>query len=290
MIPAAEAADLSSCFGLGVAGNFAGHLEQAGEAGDFSGVDAAAEAPKGLFPWFVPHEPGFLGEFPISDCELVIPGSDQPLNLQIEPEAGVVCSVEYAAGAVRRLTPTFVAAFNDCSIRRDGAAKISEKKNWGACSKGFAARGFAVNELDRDGATAQLRIASYLRRGGEVFEYGIDSAVAHYSYYGATLLDWIVDRLNNQTGEGPLEDVGAQLVACGSPDHVLIGIGATRYTEFGESNFLEAGDESVVVVYDGSAHTAAEVAAAVGSGSELSAASVLTQLVTRSPGDAERPT
>jgi hypothetical protein len=41
--------ELRSWFGFGVAGNFAGHLDQAGEAVDFATV-AAEGAPKGIFP------------------------------------------------------------------------------------------------------------------------------------------------------------------------------------------------------------------------------------------------
>jgi hypothetical protein len=40
------------------------------------------------------------------------------------------------------------------------------------------------------------------------------------------------------------------MVACGRPDTVLIGIGATRYTALGESTYLQPGDEAIVRVYD----------------------------------------
>ena len=73
-----------------------------------------------------------------------------------------------------------------------------------------------------------------------------------YSYYGEVLLDWIVERLANQKGSPgtPLEDVGALMVSAGHPDRVLIGIGATRYTAYGESTYLRPGDEGIVRVYD----------------------------------------
>jgi hypothetical protein len=80
----------------------------------------------------------------------------------------------------------------------------------------------------------------------------VDSPLLGYSYYGEVLLDWITERLANQKGspETPLEDVGALMVASGHPSNVLIGIGATRYTELGESTFLQPGDEAIVRVYD----------------------------------------
>ncbi len=43
--------------GLGVAGNFAGHLEQAGEEADFAKVKTVeAVQPKAIFPFYVPAE------------------------------------------------------------------------------------------------------------------------------------------------------------------------------------------------------------------------------------------
>ena len=53
--------DLRGWFGFGVAGNFAGHLEQAGEAVDFTNVESAGNAPKGIFPWYVPGYDVLLG-------------------------------------------------------------------------------------------------------------------------------------------------------------------------------------------------------------------------------------
>jgi hypothetical protein len=40
------------------------------------------------------------------------------------------------------------------------------------------------------------------------------------------------------------------MVAAGHPGRVLIGIGATRYTSYGESTYLKPGDEGIVRVYD----------------------------------------
>lgn len=279
-----DAQDARTWFGFGVAGNFAGHLAQAGEAADFVSVGGDDTAPKGIFPFYVPGGSTFLAQFPVSSDTITLPVSDEPLNLQIEPEAAVVFDVAYAEdGSVLALSPVAIGAFNDCSIRRPGAKKISEKKNWGPASKGLAARLFPVTDLRADGATAPLRIASFLRRDGQAHAYGQDSPVLGYSYYGDQLVDWIVERLAHQTGspETPLEDVGALLRAAGSPARVLVGIGATRYTEVGESTFLVAGDDSVVVVYDETVNTPEQVAEAVREGREhdLDAASVLTQRV-----------
>ncbi len=246
--------ELRSWFGFGVAGNFAGHLEQAGEADDFVNVASEGTAPKGIFPWYAPGYDSFLGEFPLSSERILLPAeSDGPLNLQIEPEVGLACRVKWNGDTVASLEPFALGAFNDCSIRRPGAPKISYKKNWGPASKGVAGEFFEISDLTPDGPTAALRLVCYLRGAdGQVHEYGVDSPLLGYSYYGEVLLDWIVERLANQKGspDTPLEDVGALMVASGRPEHVLIGIGATRYTALGESTYLKAGDQAIVQVYD----------------------------------------
>jgi len=243
-------------FGFGVAGNFAGHLEQAGEAVDFTNVESKGDAPKGIFPWYAPGHDSFLGEFPLSHDALIVPktmAADGPLNLQIEPEVGLACHVVWDGDTVVTLQPFALGAFNDCSIRRPNARKISDKKNWGPASKGVAREFFMVGDLTPDGPTATLRLLCHLRTAdGAHHEYGVDSPLLGYSYYGEVLLDWIIERLANQKGspDTPLEDVGALMVACGRPRTVLIGIGATRYTALGESTYLKPGDEAIVRVYD----------------------------------------
>lgn len=277
--------DLRRAAGIGVAGNFAGHLEQAGEAADFARVAAAPEAPKGIFPWYVPGMDTFLGGFPLAHDRLRRPPADDgPVNLQIEPEVGVLCRIAYAPdGGVEAISPVAVGAFNDCSIRRPGAPKISHKKNWGPASKGVARRMFPVTDLSADGPTAGFRLACMLVRDGEVHEYGVDSPLPGYSYYGERLLDWLAARLRAQAGGPgtPLEPVGDYLAAAGRPETALVGIGATRYTPLGQSTFLEPGDQSVVVVYDARSVAPEAVRAAVAAGAEdaLPDASVLRQTV-----------
>ena len=255
--------EMRNWFGLGVAGNFAGHLEQAGEAADFVSVVSEGTAPKGIFPWYAPGSDTFLGEYPLSSDQILLPPEvDGPLNLQIEPEVGLACRVKWNGDTVASLEPFALGAFNDCSIRRPGAAKISHKKNWGPASKGVAAQFFEISDLTPDGPTATLRLACFLRGAdGQEHAYGVDSPLLGYSYYGEVLLDWVVERLANQKGspDTPLEDVGALMVASGHPEHVLIGIGATRYTELGASTYLQGEDQAVVRVYDTAADAASEL-------------------------------
>lgn len=254
--------DMRNWFGFGVAGNFAGHLEQAGEDADFVNVSSEGTAPKGIFPWYAPGTDSFLSEFPLSTDAVVLPNqTDGPLNLQIEPEVGLACQVVWDGDTVVTLRPFALGAFNDCSIRRPGAPKISHKKNWGPASKGVAPTFFDISDLTPDGPTATLRLVCYLHSDGEEHAYGVDSPLIGYSYYGEVLLDWIVERLANQKGspDTPLEDVGALMVASGHPENVLIGIGATRYTPLGESTFLKPGDRAIVRVYDTESDASSEL-------------------------------
>lgn len=249
--------------GFGVAGNFAGHLEQAGEAVDFVNVTAAAGAPKGMFPFYLPGRDSYLGTFPVSFDRIETPTAD--CNLQIEPEVGLLCELRYESGRVVEVRPRAFGAYNDCSIRREGARKISEKKNWGPNSKGLARIMIELTDLGPDSNANAYRLASFLVRDGVTTAYGVDSPLLGYSYWSTRLLDWTVDRLANQRGsdETPLEPIGDYLAEAGHPESAVIGVGATRYTEFGETTFLRSGDRSVVVVYNGERYSPTEIHDAV---------------------------
>lgn len=143
--------DLRDSFGIGVAGNFAGHLEQAGEDRDFVAVAASPAAPKGIFPFYARAATNYLADYPISSTRIAWTTVG---DLQIEPELAVICSIDYdGTGLATSLKPQTVAAFNDCSARRPNADKISEKKNWGADSKGLAA-----SPSTKSSATAPRRL------------------------------------------------------------------------------------------------------------------------------------
>lgn len=242
--------DFRDAIGIGVAGNFTGHLEQAGEASDFVNVAVTdASAPKGIFPFYVPGARGhFLGCYPVSSNEIALP--DDAQDLQIEPEVALHCELEYAGDRIAAVLPQRFGAHNDCSIRREGAKKISEKKNWGERSKGTAAKMLELDRFAPGGALDHYRIASWLERDGELHAYGVDSEVTGYSYFYEQLLEWLIEKLNEQPDEGPLESISSWLEVAGHPREALISVGATRYTPFGESTFLAAGDRSIVAVYD----------------------------------------
>ncbi|MEG9500188.1 DUF5718 family protein [Mannheimia indoligenes] len=248
--------------GLGVAGNFAGHLEQAGEAADFVKVKTVeAVQPKAIFPFYIPAENlgdyQFLSTYPLSNTAINFPTDAD--NLQIEPEIALICTIGYQDNQVVSLTPTHFAAYNDCSIRRPNANKICEKKNWGASSKGLSATLLELDNFNEGGRLDNYNIACFHKRNGELNAYGIDSPAVEYSYFHQKLLDWIVDRMNNQPDEGPMNNIAEMLKQANYPTKAIISIGATRYTPFGETNFLQVGDMSMVVVYNAKKYSHSQI-------------------------------
>jgi hypothetical protein len=93
-------------------------------------------------------------------------------------------------------------------------------------------------------------LTSFIKRDGEVIQYGEDSELLGYSYFYGKLNDWMVDKLNTQKDYGPLEDLNELILKAKKPEKLLISIGATRYTKFGETHFLQKGDVIYVVVYN----------------------------------------
>ncbi|PST96136.1 hypothetical protein C9I87_06245 [Photobacterium iliopiscarium] len=255
----------NQCIGFGVAGNFAGHLEQAGEAADFVTV-AVKEVtqPKAIFPFYLPNiNSGLLATYPLSSTNITPPNDAD--NLQIEPEVALVCDVIYSTDVndghqtVSALIPRQFGAYNDCSIRKPHAKKISEKKNWGANSKGISDHLITIDHFSVGGVLDSYRIASFHCRDGEIHRYGEDSAVIGYSYFHNTLLDWIIERMNHQQDVGSTENIAELLAQSQYPTQAVISIGATRYTPYGETHFLQTGDTSIVVVYDGNRYNAEEI-------------------------------
>ncbi len=239
--------------GFGIAGNFALHLEQAGELEDFKDVESDDEnGPKGMFPFYLPGVEGQLGEFPLCSETILLP--KEPANVQAEPEVALICELSYKDGQVSTIKPTHFAAYNDCSIRKAGAKKISEKKNWGASSKGLSQQLITIDKFEPGGVMEQWRIASFLRRDDEVMRYGEDVELTGYSYFYDKLSQWMKRQINTQQNKGPLEPLLEYIKTCGCPEQAVISIGATRYTPFGETHFLKEGDEVIIVLYNGEAH------------------------------------
>jgi len=240
--------------GLGIAGNFALHLDQAGEAEDFKEIITADEAaPKGMFPFYLPSDTHdakkTLSIYPLDAKHIKLPKED--VNVQAEPEIGLICTIEYDdAKNISKVIPTHFGAYNDCSIRVKGASKISDKKNWGPSSKGISDTLFEIDTFNKGGIMDKFSIASFLRRDAKVHAYGEDVELNGYSYFYTQLTEWIINQINTQKDFGPLEHISSYITACHYPTQAIISIGATRYTQYGESTFLKNNDEVIVIVYN----------------------------------------
>lgn len=235
---------------FGIAGNFAEHLSQAGEDADFVNVVTKEKnAPKGIFPIYLPNFNSFLATFPLSSSMLEADFSS-PINCHLEPEVCVMFNITYQKNKIANLQPIAFTAFNDCSIRRPNANKISHKKNWGENCSGIAQFWQPINSLQQNNELDNYSIVSYLKRNNEYIPYGMNSPVTGYQYFHQKLLNWLIDTFNNQKDEGPLEDICDYLTTLQQPSQAIISLGATRYTSFGEKGFLQAGDELSVYVYD----------------------------------------
>lgn len=234
---------------FGIAGNFADHLNQAGEASDFVNVKTEdQQAPKGIFPIYIPGDASFLGVYPL--CNLAIRADfSQPIKLQAEPEISVLFELDYDGKQVSRARARAFSAFNDCSLRWP-AAKISQKKNWGAACTGLSEQWLDIDQFSTGGVLDHYHLCCFIKRDHQVYEYGVDSPAVSYSYFYQKLADWVVKTLNQQKEGGPLEDLPVLLAQMNYPKQVIITLGATRYTEFGERHYLEPGDKVGVFVYD----------------------------------------
>jgi hypothetical protein len=258
--------DFREYLGLGIAGNFALHLAQAGELEDFKDVITADEAaPKGIFPFYLPckktthslRPKETLFVYPLSSDTITLPYED--LNVQAEPEVALLCELHYENDRLSGVLPKFFAAYNDCSIRVAGAEKISDKKNWGENSKGISSTLIPIERFSKGGVMDNYSICSFIRRNDELHAYGEDVGLNGYSYFYEKLTQWITDQINTQEDFGPLEDIKSYIKSCNNPKNAVISIGATRYTPYGENTFLQKGDEVFVVLYNHTKYSADDI-------------------------------
>ncbi|PAF54161.1 hypothetical protein BKH42_02810 [Helicobacter sp. 13S00482-2] len=241
--------------GFGVVGNFANHLEQAGESSDFADiVSEDKDAPKGIFPFYIPHSAGSLGRYCINNEAIILP-KDESFKVQAEPEVGLECDLEYSDNKVTKVVPRFFMAFNDSSVRNDeNATKLSQKKNFSDGSKAVGVK-IPIDKFSRGGICDDYSIASFLKFDGRVEEYGESSQIVSYSYFYEKLIDWIKDKLNSQKEHTVLEDLPSVLKESCYPSKIIIAIGATRYLELAKKRFLKRGDVVSIIVFNHKKYT-----------------------------------
>ena len=247
--------DLKDYLGFAVAGNFANHLGEAGEADEFSVIKTEEKnAPKGMFPFYIKDHNSFLGTYPICD-EIVLTHGRENENLQVEAEVALICDFVYENGEIIDLVPKYFSAFNDCSIRVNNGEKLSTKKNWGENTKGISQEIIKIDDFTEKGILNKYHITSFIKRDGIVHDYGMTSSVKSYSYFFEKLRIWMIDKLNSQDDCGPLEELTQFMTNAKDAKGILIAAGATAYTDFGKKNFLKKGDEIFVYVYNAHSHS-----------------------------------
>ena len=166
---------LQDYLGFGVAGNFANHLDEAGESDEFTQIKTyIKDAPKGLFPFYIPKHDSFLKEFPISTDSINHNNCD---FLQLEAEVALLCDFVYENECLIDLKTKLFSAFNDCRIRVNDGNKLSTKKHWGANSKGISNEFIEIDNFSKDSILNDYHICSFIKRDGIVHDYGTTSAV-----------------------------------------------------------------------------------------------------------------
>lgn len=237
--------------GIGIAGNFANHLEQAGEASDFHNVPSDEEnAPKGIFPFYAPsHER--LNRFCFNNEEIILP-ENPDAKVQAEPEVGLECEIIYEENTnyIAKLIPRFFMAFNDTSVRNDkNATKISQKKNFSTGCKAYGNK-IPIDKFETGGICDNYSIASFIKFDNTLNLYGECSPLTQYSFFYDKLLNWTIQKLNHQQDEFVLENIKDIIQQNNHPKECVIAIGATRYTHLGETRFLQENDEVFIVVFN----------------------------------------
>jgi hypothetical protein len=99
---------------------------------------------------------------------------------------------------------------------------------------------------------ARLVLASYVKRDGTINEYTVSAPARNYMSYFERLLEWTANQINNQK-TGPSdnwENVHEILDASEYPEYVWLALGAGEYTEWGQQNYIEPGDETAIILYD----------------------------------------
>lgn len=242
--------ELEDYLGFAVAGNFANHLGEAGEADEFSVIKTQKEnEPKGIFPFYIKDHNSFLSTYPLCEETILTHGREKD-KIQAEPEVALICDFVYEDKKVIDIIPKYFAAFNDCSLRVQNKAKLSTKKNWGKATKGISKEFIKIDEFTEEGNLNKFHISSFIKRDGKVYNYGSISAVNSYSYFFTQLKDWLIDKFNTQEDCGPLEELSQFMTKANEAKGILIAAGATSYCEFAKNNFLKKGDELFIYVYN----------------------------------------
>lgn len=271
--------ELKDYLGFAVAGNFAGHLGEAGEDDGFSMIKTEEKnAPKGLFPFYIKNHNSFLKTYPISNKIIYTHGKEEN-KIQAEPEIALICDFVYKEGKVIDIIPRYFTAFNDCSLRIQNEEKLSTKKNWGVKTKGISEELIKIDDFTEEGILNKYHISSFIKRDGKLYNYGVISAVKSYSYFFTQLKNWMIDKFNTQIDCGPLEELNQFMKNANEAKGMLIAAGATAYSEFAKKNYLRVNDELYIYVYNARIHSHQDIINNIDSNESLNECSKLYQIV-----------
>ncbi|MEZ9330511.1 DUF5718 family protein [Vibrio breoganii] len=243
--------------GFGIAGNSAGHLDQTGEIVALD-VSDQSDKPRALFPFYVPDaSDDYLTVDPYSSYTLQLP-DDEDAIVQMEPELAIRFSVQKPLnGHAIQLIPRAMTVANDATHRNCKANKLAQKKNWGKASKGLANVEVALEQFDS--GLGHFRLCGFHYRNGTWQLTGKDTALTDYTVFYDELTQWINKQAATQSDEGALHNIQGLLKASDDSSDVYIMVGAVRYTEYGETHRLQAGDKTAVILYDSRKHSACEI-------------------------------
>ncbi|MCF7363815.1 DUF5718 family protein [Vibrio sp. A1-b2] len=236
-------------FGIGIAGNFAGHLQQTGEEKGLQGsVDT--QSPQALFPFYVAGaSDAYLNVNPYSFDVLMLP-TNPSAKVQMEPEIALIAKVKYLGTSVLGFEAEGMTLFNDATHRNAVVDKLAQKKNWGAASKGIASKVIPLADFSKNSDLDKYRFCSFLGRNEQWNLCCNDVSLGDYSYSYEQLIAWLVSQSNAQKNEGALHSIQELLGQAGYPERILISLGSSRYTPFGECHQLGAKDKVCAVLYD----------------------------------------
>lgn len=236
-------------FGIGIAGNFAGHLQQTGEASGLKG-DVDTQRPQALFPFYVPGASElYLDINPYSFDTLTLP-PDPTAKVQMEPEIALVARVKYLGTSVLSIEPESMTLLNDVTYRNAVVDKLAQKKNWGPASKGIATKLIPLSAFSKNADLDKYRFCSFLGRDNIWNACCNDVSLGDYSYSYEQLVAWLVSQCNVQDNDGALHSIQGLLAEAAFPKRILISLGSSRYTDFGESHKLRSKDIMCAVLYD----------------------------------------
>lgn len=248
------------CFALGIAGNSAGHLQQTGESQGFSRFDDSNK-PQALFPFYVANcSNQDLNIPPYSAQQLRLPDAEQA-RVQMEPELALKLRASYdAQGKLSALQPMAMTLVNDATYRNAQVTKLAQKKNWGTASKGLASDEILIEDFTAGSLLDDFRLCGFHQRDGQWHLCGADVALTEYSYFYQDLQHWLLTQIQDQQDQALLHNIQDLLVEASHPETILIAIGATRYSDYGEQHQLLSGDQTAVVLYDSKAYEIEQVA------------------------------